>query len=1325
MNSLQKDDQQTPGDSADFGTQEDTNLNATSNSRLEEDSNPTSETPYNPLKIRLPAMVETRRSGRNHNRLTSGSEYSPPPDEVPMIEERSNRRSLWSSHPPVEGGRCRRRATLSRQGEEEFVPEKDSEEEEDEAQPRRLRNTRSRSTGNLPGFIASEDDQADLLDDSPNQKRRLRSSRTATAPKQPAQSSNVRRSGRNNKKTKEEEADWNDDGEHSSHGTADAEGSSDDEMETDLHELGNPPEPSPEPEDDNDGKPYGLRVLNWRWMGMNNDDSDSDNPTRTPRKQPFAAAGGMNPFGSGAMPAGGMLPGDLVSGTPSNLGKIGDAALADADPLGVNTNVTFDEVGVWMNVNIHSLKEMTLLPLLPRGLPAIQRHPSARCPIPGPPGTGKTYLLEPSASCRSDGQARNSQPSIIFFDEIDGLAPVRSSKQDQIHASIVSTLLALMDGMDGRGQVIVIGATNRPDAVDPALRPWGSIGSFILDAWKWENWNAQEGEKGAQVRRRVWGADLRVPRYPQVYQSKDRLLLKPETIDVGLRDFMISIKSKFPTSLNALKSCPRLHALISAATTLPPQFEPLLSESLDRSRPRLNAYAHRKKLTALEEADHHHGAVGMGQGYIGAAALHHLEGYHVQSLELGSLMSDSTRTVEAAIVQLFTEAKRHQPSVLYIPSLVGWCAAVNETTRYRPAMLETLLPTDPILLLAVVDGSFSDLPKDVKAWFGASKDNRKRAEFFEPLIKDVQQILEVLPIAPPLEPRKPSAAELAQQQEADNRIIVTLKFRLGLIHQELKRKYKRFSKRATEEYNFEAGEDGIGYPYAAFGFPAGGPTGDVPSTPNANGITEQTNGVQQAQQQAMMQLPSYDMDSIASPFALQEPVPHPKSFLEDIGKIVHNADAQALYTAAELSLMEFDGPSGWSMQRRQAEEGREKGKGKEKATNQPTVNGVRRSTRQNGPIDLQMTDPVRLERRGRLKRGRSDGSAEEQNGLGDDRNPKRSKRDDIDVEEDELNLGTPHTRGCPSPANHPSLFPNHQIHPQFAQHQQLQTTAVWTVPMAFRISDTRGFDSSLLNPMEPNQPMHPQAGGSPFPSHAPQQPFPHSSTSHISHIPEPLFPPRVQQQPESPQFSQPHLLNPQSGGSDYRSPSPASHLHIWNPMYTPSVGDHYHHHHRPSPLSRQVSLQPQQLHPHQPESHLRHLSPGAVDGRSPAPDVPPRGHPNSSHRMPQWTEWTPVNIHLAPEVKSYHASMIIERSPTPPLPDFHVDEDLLDVLRRRLRDDTEGLNVEQLEQLRATCLGDVWRHRKEWDRDDLVRGLIRHVGDFLEEVQELEEWERE
>jgi SpoVK/Ycf46/Vps4 family AAA+-type ATPase len=128
-------------------------------------------------------------------------------------------------------------------------------------------------------------------------------------------------------------------------------------------------------------------------------------------------------------------------------------------------------------------------------------------------------------------EARASQPSIIFFDEIDGLAPVRSSKQDQIHASIVSTLLALMDGMDGRGQVVVIGATNRPDAVDPALRRPGRFdrefyfGLPSLEAREkilgimtrgWKGWGMKEqgvadNVKGlAKLTKGYGGADLRV-----------------------------------------------------------------------------------------------------------------------------------------------------------------------------------------------------------------------------------------------------------------------------------------------------------------------------------------------------------------------------------------------------------------------------------------------------------------------------------------------------------------------------------------------------------------------------------------------------------------------------------------------------------------------------------------------------------------------------------------------------------------------------------------------------------------------------------------------
>jgi SpoVK/Ycf46/Vps4 family AAA+-type ATPase len=179
------------------------------------------------------------------------------------------------------------------------------------------------------------------------------------------------------------------------------------------------------------------------------------------------------------------------------------------------------------------------------------------------------------------------------------------------------------------------------------------------------------------------------------------------------------------------------------------------------------------------------------------------------------------QTVEAAIVQLFMEAKRNQPSVIYIPSLTGWCAAVSETARSTVrAMLDTLSPTDPILLLAVVDGAFVALPRDVRAWFGASRDNRvlfappserHRAAFFDPLLADVRRppsqfpdggtrkrrILEELPIAPPLEPRKPTPEELAQQEEGDRRTMALLKFRLGPILNELKRKFKRFTKRAS------------------------------------------------------------------------------------------------------------------------------------------------------------------------------------------------------------------------------------------------------------------------------------------------------------------------------------------------------------------------------------------------------------------------------------------------------------------------------------------------------------------------------------------------
>jgi hypothetical protein len=68
------------------------------------------------------------------------------------------------------------------------------------------------------------------------------------------------------------------------------------------------------------------------------------------------------------------------------------------------------------------------------------------------------------------------------------------------------------------------------------------------------------------------------------------------------------------------------------------------------------------------------------------------------------------------------------------------------------------------------------------------------------------------------------------------------------------------------------------------------------------------------------------------------------------------------------------------------------------------------------------------------------------------------------------------------------------------------------------------------------------------------------------------------------------------------------------------------------------------------------------------------------------------------------------------LPDFHLDEGLVVQLESALRDLTGSLNIEQLEQLRATCLATVWRHRTEWDRNPAVRELQDLVTEFVDQV---------
>lgn len=308
--------------------------------------------------------------------------------------------------------------------------------------------------------------------------------------------------------------------------------------------------------------------------------------------------------------------------------KAKSSKLADADPLGVDMSVDFDSVG-GLSEHVNQLKEMVSLPLLyPEIFERFHITPPRGVLFHGPPGTGKTLMARAlAASCSSESrkisfymrkgadclskwvgeaerqlrllfdEARNNQPSIIFFDEIDGLAPVRSAKQDQIHASIVSTLLALMDGMDSRGQVVVIGATNRPDSVDPALRRPGRFDRefyFPLPALEarrqildihTSKWSPKldpgfkqqlalqtKGYGGADIRALCTEAALNAVqrKYPQIYVSKDKLVINPAAITVSAKDFMLAIKKIIPSSARTTSS---------GAAILPDHLRALLAKS--------------------------------------------------------------------------------------------------------------------------------------------------------------------------------------------------------------------------------------------------------------------------------------------------------------------------------------------------------------------------------------------------------------------------------------------------------------------------------------------------------------------------------------------------------------------------------------------------------------------------------------------------------------------------------------------------------------------------------------------------------------------------
>ncbi|MBI2067697.1 MAG: CDC48 family AAA ATPase [Deltaproteobacteria bacterium] len=160
------------------------------------------------------------------------------------------------------------------------------------------------------------------------------------------------------------------------------------------------------------------------------------------------------------------------------------------------SSVAYEDVG-GLDREMQRVREMIELPLKsPQIFERLGIDPPKGVLLYGPPGTGKTLIAravahesdanfftvngpeivhkfygESEAHLRSIfEEASRQSPSIIFIDEIDSVAPKRANVQGEVEKRIVATLLSLMDGLKSRGQLIVIGATNMPDLLDPALR---------------------------------------------------------------------------------------------------------------------------------------------------------------------------------------------------------------------------------------------------------------------------------------------------------------------------------------------------------------------------------------------------------------------------------------------------------------------------------------------------------------------------------------------------------------------------------------------------------------------------------------------------------------------------------------------------------------------------------------------------------------------------------------------------------------------------------------------------------------------------------------
>ena len=378
------------------------------------------------------------------------------------------------------------------------------------------------------------------------------------------------------------------------------------------------------------------------------------------------------------------------------------------------STISYEDIG-GIGEQLQKVREMIELPLKhPILFRRLGIDPPRGVLLHGPPGTGKTLIAKAIASetkanftsingpeiiskyyGESEKQLREifdeaaaNAPAIIFIDELDSIAPKREDVSGEVERRVVAQLLTLLDGMQGRDNVIVIGATNRPDAIDPALRRGGRFdreleigvpdkngrseiigihtrGMPISDDFEIE-WllDNTHGFVGADISALVREAAMKALRryLPEIDLDEEQIPAEVlEKMEVRMADFRLAIKEIEPSALREIYlevpevSWDQVGGLM--------EVKERLKESIEWP------------LTRPEMFDHFginpprgivlFGAPGTGKTLIAKAIANEAKANFI-TIKGPELISKWVGDSEKAVRELFKKAKQSSPSIIFL-----------------------------------------------------------------------------------------------------------------------------------------------------------------------------------------------------------------------------------------------------------------------------------------------------------------------------------------------------------------------------------------------------------------------------------------------------------------------------------------------------------------------------------------------------------------------------------------------------------------------------------------------------------------------------------